>query len=79
MLDPYPEVSEAKQRLIVEKLADIVSLLHSEGLSEEQLREVAANLAVQAANTEKLHRFVLSNAMEPAFVLQHYSGMNDDG
>jgi hypothetical protein len=77
--DPYPEVDEATRSRIAEKLADIVALLHPEGLSEGQLREVAASLAIQTGNTERLHRFVLSNAMEPAFSIQLYAGMNDDG
>ena len=78
-LAPYPEVDEPTRSLIAGKLADIISLLHPEGLSEAQLREISTNLAIQLANTEKLHRFVLNNSMEPAFSMKLYSDENDDG
>jgi hypothetical protein len=61
-----------------QKLIDVVSLLHSEGLSEAQLNEISANITIQTANTEKLHRFVLRNADEPAFSIQLYSGVRDE-
>jgi hypothetical protein len=78
MTNQYPTVSDSDRALILEKLAQVISILHPEGLSENQLREIATGLALQAANTEKLHRFVLTNAMEPAFSMQLYPGMNDD-
>jgi hypothetical protein len=74
----YPVVNDSDRSLILEKLAQVVSLLHPEGLSENQLREIAGGLAIQAANTEKLHRFALTNAMEPAYFIRLYSGANDD-
>jgi hypothetical protein len=74
----YPQLDEATLSAINQKLLDVVSLLHAEGLSAGQLREISANIAIQTANTEKLHSFVLSNADEPAFFLQLYSGVSDD-
>jgi hypothetical protein len=74
----YPQMHESDRTRIVETLAKMVSLLHPEGLDDGQLREIAANLDVQIANTEKLRRFALTNAMEPAFSIQLYPGLNDD-
>lgn len=78
MTHQYPAVSDSDRALILEKLMQVVSILHPEGLSESQMREIGTSLALQAANTEKLHRFALTNAMEPAFSVQLYPGMNDD-
>jgi hypothetical protein len=74
----YPVINDSDRSLILEKLAQVVSLLHPEGLSENQLREIAGSLAIQTANTERLHRFALTNAMEPAYFIQLYSGASDD-
>jgi hypothetical protein len=59
-------------------LIDVVSLLHPEGLSKAQLSEISANIAIQTANIERLHRFVVRNADEPAFSIQLYSGLRDE-
>jgi hypothetical protein len=75
---PYPQIDDAAQAEINQKLIEIISLLHPEGLSEAQLREVSANIAIQTATTEKLHRFFLGNADEPAFFIQLHSGVRDD-
>jgi hypothetical protein len=52
-----------------EKLTEIVSLLHRQGLSAEQLTELASAIAIQTANAEKLHQFPLRNSDEPAFTV----------
>ena len=74
----YPQIDEAAQSAINQKLIDIVSRLHPEGLSEVQRSEIAVNIAIQMANTEKLHRFVLRNADEPAFSIQLHPGIRDE-
>jgi hypothetical protein len=52
-----------------EKLIEIVSLLHGQKLSAEQLAELTSAMAIQTANTQRLHRFPLRNADEPAFAV----------
>jgi methionyl-tRNA formyltransferase len=65
----YPQLSASALEALNEKLVEIVALLQREELTDEQSRELAASIKTQTANTEKLHRFPLTNANEPAFAL----------
>jgi hypothetical protein len=73
-ISTYPLLDAATSTAINEKLAEIISLLHQGRPSDVQLREISACIAVQTANTEKLHAFPLTNAAEPAFTVQMYAG-----
>lgn len=66
---PYPTLEPARADLINSRLAEIVSLLHGEGLTAEQTDELAACIALQTRHTETLHRFRLDNHDEPAFTI----------
>jgi hypothetical protein len=65
--NPYPQLGASAVAALNRQLVEIVSLLHGGNLTEAQMREVTASVAVQTANVEKLHQFSLSNADEPAF------------
>lgn len=65
----YPSLDEAARAALNQQLANIVSLLHAGHLTEAQRREFVQTLEPQSVALERLHRFPLSNADEPAFVL----------
>lgn len=65
----YPSLDEATRAALNRQLANIVSLLHAGHLTEGQEREFVQTLEAQTVAIERLHRFPLSNADEPAFVL----------
>ncbi|MFC7399066.1 hypothetical protein ACFQU1_17820 [Chelatococcus sp. GCM10030263] len=65
----YPQMDPATLAALNAKLIEIVSLLHRQGLSAEQLTELTSAVAIQTANAERLHRFPLRNADEPAFTV----------
>lgn len=65
----YPPLDEATRAAFNRQLANIVSLLHAGRLTEGQERELVRTLEAQSIAIERLHRFPLSNADEPAFVL----------
>ena len=65
----YPLLDNATRAALNEQLARIVSLLHAGHLTEDQTREFVQTLEAQSAAIEQLHRFPLSNADEPAFVM----------
>ena len=65
----YPPLDEASRAALNRQLAQIVSLLHAGHLTEGQERELVQTLEAQSVAIERLHRFPLSNADEPAFVL----------
>jgi hypothetical protein len=64
----YPELAPAAIAAVNEKLIEIVSLRHGGRLTPEQIAELAAAVATQTANVEKLHRFPLRNSDEPCFI-----------
>jgi hypothetical protein len=64
----YPRLDPDTTAAVAGKLVDIVTLLHAEGLTEEQLGEVRVGVAAQLAAAERLHRFPLDNSQEPIFV-----------
>ena len=65
---PYPSLDPDQIASINAKLVEVVSLGHAGQLTAAQLAELKAYMEVQARNAETLHRFVLTNADEPAFI-----------
>lgn len=65
----YPPLSPDTTAAVAGKLVDIVTQLHAEGLTEEQLGEVRGSVAAQLAAAERLHRFPLDNSHEPIFIV----------
>ena len=68
-MSDYPPLDEATVAAIAERYLEVISLSHPEGLTDAQREEVVATVAQQLAAAERLHRFPLTNAAEPAFVM----------
>jgi hypothetical protein len=67
--DPaYPALAADAVARAGERLVDLVRQQFGE-LSPDQVEEVRGRVAAQIAAAEKLHAFPLTNADEPAFVL----------
>lgn len=65
----YPALDPAVLSEIARRQVEIIALSHPEGLTNAQREEMAGNVTAQLAATERLHRFELGNADEPAFVM----------
>jgi hypothetical protein len=70
----YPQLDAMTLSTLNERLIGVVSLLHREGLTDAQLRELTISIGIQTKSIETLHKFALSNADEPAFTVRLYSG-----
>jgi len=66
---PYPSQSAAGVEIVRRRLMEILSLLHCGHLTDAQMREAEAALALQVGNCETVHQFPLKNSHEPAFAL----------
>jgi len=69
MSSAYPVLDAATVARIAEHLVDVITLMHAEGLDEAQQQEVVRSVEGQLAAAERLHRFPLTNAAEPAFIM----------
>jgi len=72
--EPYPALVDATREAVAARLVEIVSLRHPEGLTQDQLDQVAAQVETQLRATERLHQFDLTNADEPGFTMTGDSG-----
>ena len=70
----YPALDPDEVARLSERLLELVSARFGGALSPGQLDEVRGCVEAQIAATEKLHRFPLTNADEPAFVLDLQAG-----
>lgn len=66
---PYPVLTGASREAVAAHLVEVVALRHPEGLTPDQLEQVAEAVEAQLRATERLHQFRLSNADEPGFTM----------
>jgi hypothetical protein len=66
---PYPALDPDEVASLSARLFELVSARFGGRLSADQVDEVRGRIQAQIAATEQLHRFPLTNADEPAFVL----------
>jgi hypothetical protein len=71
---PYGAVDAAALARVADALIDAVSINHGGRLSQAQLDEVRAGILNHLATAERLHRYRLTNADEPAFGFAAYNG-----
>lgn len=70
----YPVLDPAAAVSVSEKLLELVRVRFDRELLPEQVEELRDRIAAHIAATEKLHAFPLTNADEPAFVLNLQAG-----
>lgn len=71
---PYPALDQDEVARLSERLLELVSARFGGRLSPDQVGEVRGRIEAQIAVAEKLHGFPLTNADEPAFVLDLQAG-----
>ncbi len=72
---PYPVLNADEVARLRERLFELVSARFGGRLSPDQVNEVREGIEAQIAVAEKLHGFPLTNADEPAFVLDLQAGV----
>jgi hypothetical protein len=71
---PYGAMDAEALARVADALIDAVNINHGERLSQAQLDEVRAGILNHLTTAERLHRYPLTNADEPAFGFAAYNG-----
>jgi hypothetical protein len=65
----YPALDAVTRETMVARQAEVIAMTHGGNLTEAQSRELLQTVQAHADAIERLRRFGLTNADEPAFVL----------
>jgi hypothetical protein len=71
---PYGAMDAEALARVADALIDAVSINHGGRLSPAQLDDVRAGILNHLTTAERLHRYRLTNADEPAFGFSVYNG-----